>query len=254
MALGDSLKKSGLEWVNGETAKNGLQREIGVSREGQSMLELFGHPFSSYTWKVLISLYENDTPFNFRIVDEDHQDNKALLDAYSPMGKFPLLVDGDIALFESSIIIEYLQRRRPGPVPMLPDGDAEMLAVRMMDRFFDNYVMGNTQHVVDDALRPSEQRCSAVVEAAKAKLRQAYIWLNRRLGEEGWACGDRFTLADCAAAPALFYADWVEEIDPALTRLRHYRRRLLTRPSIARCVHNARPYRQFFPLGASDRD
>ncbi|HEY8385209.1 MAG TPA: glutathione S-transferase family protein [Porticoccaceae bacterium] len=218
------------------------------------MVELFGHPFSSYTWKALIPLYENATPFVLRVIDDQHPDNVTRLRAHSPVGKFPLLVDGDTVLFESSVIIEYLQQKHSGPVKFLPEDQALKLEVRMMDRFFDNYVMGNMQVVVDDALRPAEHRCPAIVEAAKNRLRQAYVWLDDYLRGRTWACGEAFSLADCAAAPSLFYADWVDEIAPALENLRQYRARLLARPSMARCVDDARPYRQFFPLGAPDRD
>lgn len=217
-------------------------------------LDLFGHPFSSYTWKALIPLYENGTPFRFRPLGPDHPENGAELARLWPLAKFPLLVDGGRPVMESSIIIEYLDRHHPGPVRMIPaDADAA-LEVRMLDRLFDNYVMGQMQRPVVDAMRPPERRDPAGVAEARAALERIYGWLEHWLEGREWAAAGAFTMADCAAAPALFYADWVHPIDEAHRRLRAYRARLLARPSVARCVEDARPYRPLFPLGAPDRD
>lgn len=216
------------------------------------MLELYAHPFSSYCWKVLIALYENDTPFTYRPLGPEHPENGAELARRWPIGKFPLLVDNDRSVIESSVIIEHLQRNRPGAVVLLPEGDAA-LEVRMLDRIFDNHVMNQMQRVVNDALRPPERRDQAEVEAAKAALRKGYGWLDGWMAGREWASGP-FSLADCAAAPALFYADWVDPIPEVHANLRAYRTRLLARPSVARAVDEARPYRAYFPLGAPDRD
>lgn len=219
------------------------------------MLELFGHPFSSYTWKALIALYENDTPFTFRMLDEHHPENGETLRALSPQGKFPLLVDGDAAIWESSVIVEYLQHRAPGRTTLIPSAVERAVAVRMLDRFFDHYVMNQAQVYVDNALRPPGAVPDRFAETqAGQRLQRSYRWLDARMQENEWACGDDFTLADCAAAPSLFYADWVEPIPAPLVHLRDYRNRLLARPSIKRCVDDARPYRPLFPLGAPDRD
>ena len=217
------------------------------------MLELFGHPFSSYTWKALIPLYENETPFTFRMIDGEHPENIQRLHALSPQRKFPLLVDGDTAVFESSVVIECLQQHYPGAVSLIPAEGAGALEVRTLDRFFDNYVMGPTQQIVDDFIREPPDRSAPVVAEAKIRLERSYAWLNDRMRETEWACG-AFSLADCAAAPSLFYADWVYEISPEYRALRDYRYRLLARPSVKRCVDDARPYRHFFPPGAPDRD
>ncbi|MEG3123863.1 glutathione S-transferase family protein [Sphingomonas sp. GB1N7] len=216
-------------------------------------LELFAHPFSSYCQKVLIALYENATPFAFRMLDGDHPENGAAFAALWPIGKFPLLVDDGRAIVESSIIIEHLQHYHPGPRRFIPADPHDALETRMLDRVFDNHVMGPMQRVVADALRPPERRDSAAVEQAGGALDTAYAWLDARLAGREWAAG-AFGLADCAAAPALFYADWVRPIDPAYATLTAYRARLLARPSFARAVDEARPYRAFFPLGAPDRD
>jgi glutathione S-transferase len=215
------------------------------------MLELYAHPFSSYCWKVLIPLYENGTPFTYRSLEE--AGNGAELARLWPIGKFPLLVDDGRPVMESSVIIEHLQRHHPGPVTFIPDGDAA-LEVRMLDRIFDNHVMGQMQRVVADAIRGPERHDPIEVGEAKAALQKVYAWLESWLEGREWAAAGAFSLADCAAAPALFYADWVDPIPEELTNLRAYRARLLARPSVARAVDEARPYRPYFPLGAPDRD
>jgi len=215
------------------------------------MLELFAHPFSSYCWKVLIPLYENDTPFAYRSMEDP--ESAAEFGRLWPIGKFPLLVDDGRPVMESSIIIEHLQRFHPGSVRFVPDGDAA-LEVRMLDRIFDNHVMHNMNRVVADAIRGPERHDPVEVEQAKAALGTVYGWLDDWLAGRQWAAADVFSLADCAAAPALFYADWVAPIPDGLANLKAYRARLLARPSVARAVDEARPYRSYFPLGAPDRD
>lgn len=217
-------------------------------------LQLFGHPFSSYTWKALIALYENDTAFTFRQLGPDQADNGAEFARRWPIGKFPLLVDGDTQVMEASAIIEYLEALHPGPVRLIPDAPRAAVHTRMMDRIFDNYVMGAMQVPVIDSLRDAEHRDPYGVAAARTGLTQIYAWLDGALAGQAWGAGDSFSLADCAAAPSLFYADWVEPIPPEHGVLRAYRARLLARPSVARAVDEARPYRAYFPLGAPDRD
>ena len=213
---------------------------------------LYGHPFSSCTQKVLIALYENATPFSWRVLDgpEAFDELKRLW----PLGLMPVLRDGDSAVAETSIILEHLDLHHRGPVRMLPDDPRAALQVRALDRFLDLYVMTPMQRIVGDSLRPEGQRDPRGVADARARLEQAYAWLDGQLVEGAWAAGPDFSMADCAAAPALFYADWVQPIDTAFSRVRALRRRLLRRPSFARAVDEARPYRSFFPLGAPDRD
>lgn len=216
---------------------------------------LFGHPFSSYTWKALIALYEKALPFDFKPIGPDHPDHGAELTALWPLGKFPVLEDDGLVLIESSIIIEHLDQRYPETDQLIPWEDEDALDVRFMDRVFDNHVMTPTSAIVAEHLpfitpTPNPAR----IDRAKAALDTIYAWLEERLERADWACGAAFTLADCAAAPALFYADWVHEIPARFARLRGYRARLLARPSVARCVEEARPYRPLFPLGAPDRD
>lgn len=217
-------------------------------------LQLFAHPFSSYCQKVLIALYEAATPFDYRTLGPDQPEAMAELSALWPLKRFPVLRDGDTAVFEASIIIEHLDIRHPGPMRMIPREPAQALACRALDRVFDNYVMTPMQRIVSDALREPDRRDARGVEEAHALLEETYAWLDRALAEREWATGDDFSLADCAAAPSLFYADWVHPIGDAYATLRAYRRRLLARPSVARCVDEARPYRALFPPGAPDRD
>lgn len=216
------------------------------------MLELFGHPFSSYTWKVLIPLYADGTPFEFRQVPEN-ADNYAQLKRIWPFGKFPVLVDDGKPVFETSCIIEHLQAHHPGANRWIPEGELGR-RVRFLDRFFDLYVQGNMQPVVNHALRPEGMGDAYGAEQGRKNLHTAYDWLEANLPDGGWAAGDTFTLADCAAAPALFYADWVEEIGDQRPKLKAYRQRLLAHPQVARVVDEARPYRAYFPLGAPERD
>jgi glutathione S-transferase len=215
-------------------------------------LELFAHPFSSYCQKVLIALWADGTPFTYRMLDADHPDNGAEFVRHWPFGKFPLLLDDGWPVSESTPIIEHLQAHHAGPNRWIPDGDAGR-RVRFLDRVFDLYVMGNMMKAGLDNLRPEGSRDPFGVARARAELEIAYDWLEREIGDE-WAVGTSFTLADCAAAPSLFYADWVVEIGPGRPRLAAYRTRLLAHPPVARAVDEGRPYRAFFPLGAPDRD
>ena len=217
-------------------------------------LALYGHPFSSYTQKVLIALYENDTPFEFRCLGPDTPQHAAAWLQRWPLRKFPLLVDGERNVVETSIIIEYLHLAHPGPVRLLPDDPLAALDVRFMDRFFDLHVMNMVQHAVNGALTGDAAKRADAVATATEKLELAYGWLENCLAGRTWAAGDGFSLADCAAAPALFYADWTHPIAERYPTLRAYRARLLARPSFARAVDEARQYRSLFPLGAPDRD
>jgi glutathione S-transferase len=217
-------------------------------------LTFYGHPFSSYCQKALIALYENDIPFTWQVLSPDNPQAGAAFAALWPIGKFPLLVDGDRTVMEATSIVDYLGVAYPGRVRLIPDDAAAAVEVRMMDRVFENYVMTPQGKCVFDALRSEGERDPRGVADAKAMLETSYRWLDGRLKGHEWAVGDDFTLADCAAAPSLFYADWTHPIPAELTTLIAYRGRLLARPSFARAVDEARPFRPFFPLGAPDRD
>ncbi|MCJ9674618.1 MULTISPECIES: glutathione S-transferase family protein [unclassified Neorhizobium] len=215
---------------------------------------LYSHPFSSYCQKVLTALYENGTDFDTRMLGPEDPSAYQDLCSMWPVKRFPILIDGEKRVFESSIIIEYLGQHYPGPVKLIPDDADAALDVRMMDRFFDNYVSIPQQKVVFNAIRPEESRDPYGVQEARDMLDAAYGWLDQRMADREWAAGGAFSLADCAAAPALFYADWTHRIGEQFAHVRAYRKRLLARPSFARAVDEARPYRSFFPLGAPDRD
>lgn len=214
-------------------------------------LTLFVHPFSSYSWKALIPLWIDGTPFTYRNVDPSEPGVMDELKALWPLGKFPTLVDDGKVIAEATCIIEHLQAHRPGPTIWIPDGE-DGRRVRFLDRFFDLHIQGNMQPTVNHAIWPDGEGLAAA--RSREALRTAYDWLESTLRNDGWAVGDFFTLADCAAAPALFYADWIEPIGDHRPRLAAYRARLLAHPPVARAVDEARPYRHYFPLGAPDRD
>jgi glutathione S-transferase len=215
-------------------------------------MKLYAHPFSYYCQKALISLYENDTPFAFRLLEDEAA--FAELAALWPVRKFPVLQDGERTVVEATAIIEHLAVHHPSPVRLIPDDPAAAVEVRMMDRVFDHYISSPQQKLVADALRPEGDRDPYGVAEAKRMLETAYAWLDERLAGREWATQHGFSLADCAAAPALFYADWSHPIEDRFATLKAYRVRLLARPSMARAVDEARPYRAYFPLGAPDRD
>jgi glutathione S-transferase len=216
------------------------------------MLQLFSHPFSSYCQKVLVALWENEIPFTYRNLEEPEA--AAERASLWPLGRFPVLLDGNLTVPETSIIIEHLDLHHRGPVRLIPEDRGAALEVRFMDRFFDNYVMDAMTKPVTEAIKGESGRKDLAMAEARQSLNTAYGWLEERLKNRAWAAGEAFSMADCAAAPSLFYADWVHEISPRFGRLREYRAQLLARPSFARAVEEARPYRSYFPLGAPDRD
>ena len=215
-------------------------------------LALYAHPFSSYCQKVLVALYENDVPFEYRSLEDPSA--MAELKARWPFARFPVLVDDGRTVVESTIIIEHLMLTRGGRVRWLPDDPLAALEVRFLDRFFDNDVMTAMQKPVLAALRQDGARRDEALAEARQALELAYGWLEQKLEGRTWAAGDTLSLADCAAAPSLSYADWVHPIAPSFPTLRAYRSRLLAWPAFARAVDEARPYRGYFPLGAPDRD
>lgn len=212
-------------------------------------LTLHYHPFSSYCQKALIALYEAGTPFAKHVVDLGDPDAAAAFRALWPMGRFPVLVDESrgATIPESSIIIEYLDRHHAGAARLLPEEPDLRLRVRMLDRFFDGYVMTPMQKIVGDHIRTADARDPQGVREARDLLARAYGWLDGELTGT-WAAGGGFTMADCAAAPALFYADLLAPVD-AFPNVSAYLGRLRARPSFARAVDEARPYRGFFPPG-----
>jgi glutathione S-transferase len=223
-------------------------------------LELHGHLFSSYTWKALIALYANATPFTFVAMAGDRPLSAQFPGQAHPGGHIPVLVDAGEVVVEATTIVEHLAVHHPGAAPLIPGDPAKAVVARMIDRVFDNYVMGGMQRVVSayfvnrdkPELGLRDDPDPAEIAAGKVKLRKAYAWL------EEWLTTNQLpphvSLVTCAAAPSLFYADWIEPIPTHCPRLAALRAELLTLPEVRRCVEDARPYRPYFPLGAPDRD
>jgi len=211
--------------------------------------ELYYHPLASYCWKALIALYEAGLPFEKRVVDLGDPTQRAAFLELTPIGKFPLLRDGESGrcIPESSILIEYLALRAPSAAQLFPSSPELLLEVRARDRFFDLYVMEPMTKIVDDKLRPENERDPRGVANAHARLDTAYAIAERFLRGSGWAVGNDFSLADCAAAPALFYADKVHPISSASPRARAYLERLEARSSFARVLREAEPFMSMFP-------
>ncbi|WP_369405473.1 glutathione S-transferase family protein [Novosphingobium lentum] len=172
--------------------------------------------------------------------------------AASPLGKFPVLVDGDVTVFEATAIIEHLALHHPGRQPLIPADPDAAIATRMLDRVFDNYVMNAMQEVIAEVLRPPGTLSDETRARVHGALDRTYRWIDAWLAD--YPASDAITLIECAAAPSLFYADWVYRIPEDCHRLRRWRAHLLALPPVKRCVDDARPYRPYFPLGAPDRD
>lgn len=215
-------------------------------------MELYGHAFSSYTWKAQIALHAIGADYTLREVDEDHPDNAAFVQAAHPAGKFPVLRDGERTVIEATAIVEYLAASHPDGGTLIPADPIAAITVRMIDRVFDNYVMANMQRAVNAYLVDAANPDPAELTAGREALLRTYRWL------EDWLSSHRLpqhvSLVSCAAAPSLFYADWVERIPEDCPRLAALRAELLALPAVSRCVEAARPYRAYFPLGAPDRD
>jgi glutathione S-transferase len=213
-------------------------------------LKLYFHPLASFCHKALIALYENDIPFEPVIVDLADEASSAAFRAVWPMAKMPVLRDEARArtVAESTVIIEYLDRYYPGATRFLPAAGDGAWQTRMWDRFFDHYVQEPMQKIVTDRLRPAGKNDAHGVELAQGQLRIAYAVLEAEIVVKTWMIGDAFTLADCAAAPALFYANTVVPFGKAHGKLGAYLGRLMARPSFARALEEAEPYFGLFPL------
>jgi glutathione S-transferase len=208
---------------------------------------LHQHPFALYCWKPLIALHEREVPFTADLIEADRS---ALAALWLP-ASMPVLVDDGVVVPESSIIVEYLDRHGDGP-PLIPSDPDGALQARLWDRVVDGSLSTPVQRIVGDALRPADAKDPHGVSQAHAALDLAYATLDRQFDgrdPDGWLVGDDFTLADCAAAPALHYADVLHPLDrDAHPALAAYFDRVLTRASVARVVEEARPYRKLFPL------
>jgi len=212
-------------------------------------LRLYYHPLASFCWKALIALYENDIAFTPNKVDLGNPAERGAFLKLWPVGKFPVLTDtarGE-TVPESSIIIEYLDRHYPGRTRFVPDDPDLALQTRLADRLYDLYVHMPMQEIVGDRLRPQENRDPFGVAAARARIRSTYAMIEQRAAEGHFAMGEAFTLADCSALPALFYADKVEPLGSDYRNVAAYFERLKARPSIARVLKEAEPYFDMFP-------
>ncbi|MBC7983948.1 MAG: glutathione S-transferase family protein [Candidatus Obscuribacterales bacterium] len=212
-------------------------------------LKFYFHPLSSFCHKVLIALYENDTPFERHIVDLGSETSRAEFLRIWPIGKFPVLHDEerDQIVPESSIIIEYLDQRYPGQVKLIPVDAGVAREMRMRDRFFDLYVNASMQKIVTDKLRPAGQNDFFGVEQAKAQLQTALAIIDQDMSDKTWVMGEAFTMADCAAAPGLFYADMVMPFGVKFKNATAYLRRLMQRPAYERVLKEAEPYFALVP-------
>jgi glutathione S-transferase len=216
-------------------------------------LTLHFHPLASYCWKALIALYENDTPFTPHKVDLGNPAERAALLKLWPIGKFPVL--GDDArghtVPESSIIIEYLDRHYPGPTRFIPADPEPALQTRLRDRFYDLYVHLPMQKIMVDRLRPADKRDPHGVEEARTQLRTSYAMIDKQMSAGTWAMGEAFSLADCAAAPSLFYGNMAVPFGEDQKNLRAYFERLKARPCFARVMKEAEPYFNMVPKEGS---
>lgn len=218
-------------------------------------LTLYFHPLASFCWKALIALYENDTPFAPVIVDLGDETSRADFAAVWPLAKFPVIHDAarGYTVAESTIVVEYLDAFHPGTTRFLPADPDRAWQARMWDRVYDHYVQDPIQKIVGDRLRPAGNTDPFGVEQAAAQLREAYALLDWEIGSKQWALGDDFSLVDCAAAPALFYANTIIPFDETHKNLPRYLDRLMGRPSFARVLREAEPYFSLFPLEKKPR-
>ena len=209
-------------------------------------LTLYYHPLSSYCQKVLIALYEAGTAFDARMIDLGDAGDREVLRSHWPLCKFPVLHDPahGRSLPESSAIIEYLDHHYPGARPLIPTDWDGALEVRLWDRVFDNYVQTPMQQIVADRIRQAH----ADLSGQRSLLEATYCVIDRQVAAHAWAAHEEFTLADCAAAPALFYANTLQPLPASLGHLRGYFARLMDRPSVRRVIEEARPYFHLYPF------
>lgn len=212
-------------------------------------LTLHYHPLASFCWKALIALYENESPFTPKLVDLGNPAERAALVDLWGVGKFPILQDDsrNAIVPESSIIIEYLDRHHGGRTRFIPADPDKALQTRLRDRFFDLYVHMPMQKIMIDRMRPDGKGDGIGVAEARAQLRVSYGMIERQMAGGGWAMGDDFSLADCAAAPSLFYGSMAEPLGEGHGNVAAYLERLKSRPSFARVLKEAEPYFQMVP-------
>ena len=212
-------------------------------------LTLHFHPLASFCWKVLIGLYENETPFTPVIVDLGDAASRAAFLALSPLGKMPVLQDEDRGetVPETTVILDYLDHHYPGPVRFTPSDPDAAWRARLWDRIFDLHVQEPMQKIVGDRIRPAGSQDPFGVAQARAQLASSYAVIERELAERTWLSGATFGLAECAAAPALYYADRVQPLGAEHAATAAYLGRLKARASFARVLAEAEPYFHMFP-------
>ncbi|HEV7689753.1 MAG TPA: glutathione S-transferase family protein [Hyphomonadaceae bacterium] len=212
-------------------------------------LRLYYHPLASYCWKALIALYEADIPFEREIVDLQDPEQREAFYKLTPLGKFPVLVDEATGKGypEATIIIEYLAMKYSSAAKLVPADKELALRVRLSDRFYDNYVHERMQRIVGDRLRPADKKDPSGVEQTHFDLQTALDLVDRDMEHGGWATGMTFTMADCAAAPALFYANEVAPFGDKHPGAQRYLERLAARPCFMRVLAEAEPYFKMFP-------
>jgi glutathione S-transferase len=212
-------------------------------------LTLHMHPLASYCWKALIALYETGVPFENKLVDLGNPVEREAFYALCPLGKFPALQNHETGevIPESTIIIEYLAQHHAERVRLIPEQPEQARKVRALDRFIDLYIHESMQKIVGDRIRPAGEQDAHGVHKARATLATSYDLLERELGDDAWAAGAAFSMADCAAAPALHYAHKVQPLGSGHPRILSYMQRLEQRPSFARVLTEARPYFHMFP-------
>jgi glutathione S-transferase len=213
-------------------------------------LKFYYHPLASFCHKVLIALYEKNISFEPVIVDFGNPDSAAAFRKVWPMAKIPALVDEEKGrtIAETTIVLDYLEQRFPHRPILLPAGPGDALQVRFWDRFYDFYIELPMQKIVTDRLRPEDANDTFGVEQAHGQLREAYGVIDDEMASKEWAAGKHFSMADCAAAPALFYANTVEPFGESYSNARAYLTRLMQRPSFSRVLVEAEPYFKFFPM------
>lgn len=212
-------------------------------------LTLYYHPLSSFCWKTLIALYENETAFTAKLVDLGNESERNQFLKLAPLGQFPVIQDdkANKIISQSTSIIEYLQIHHPGKIQLIPTDLDLAFEVRYWNEFCDNYIHIRMQKIVEDFTRPIEKKDSMGVADARKKITIAYDLLEKRMQSKTWCVGETYTMADCAASPALFYGDKVEPIKETHPSLKKYFERLIERPSFARVLKEAHPYFHMFP-------
>ena len=210
-------------------------------------MKLYLHPLSSFCWKVEIAFYESGIPFEPVMVNLGNAEERAAYLKLSPFGKIPTLVDGERVVNETTIMIEYLAMKFPEAAKLVPKDPIEALKVRGLDRFYDLYLNSPLGRIAFHRLRPEAERDNIGTAMLMNDLKTAVGIVEKDMGSRTWAAGESFTMADCAAAPALFYVDKLVPYSSGYPNTARYLDRLKARPSVARAIAEAEPYFHMVP-------